>query len=227
MRPILLVGIIVFSVSSLAQQAPTFTVEAESAFVWGQDSPNGAFSSAIQDPLTGSPMHKLTYHGVEVGSRLGYEAQWVQDSKHLRHPYEVIISATTVVNNTDYPVPVEYGGASTDGRVIALIGDKTSKAIPRLDNRKFSQLPCFSSGSFPSEIMFNHSSENNSTNSSSAANPLIVQPKASVTVSAVIAVPSWHLPSEYRYYVRVSHKDYVFSWAMSEILLCGKPRVTF
>lgn len=76
MRPILLVGIIVFSVSSLAQQAPTFTVEAESAFVWGQDSPNGAFSSAIQDPLTGSPMHKLTYHGVEVGSRLGYEAQW-------------------------------------------------------------------------------------------------------------------------------------------------------
>src|ERR1700683_2291443 len=89
-----------------AGQTPTFRAETNSAFVWGQDSPTGAVSSTVEDPLTGNPIHKLTYRGIEVSSRAGWE----------RDPGQTVIPVTvSVVNNTDYPVSMQSGGATYGG----------------------------------------------------------------------------------------------------------------
>ena len=42
--------------------APTIKPDVMSAFVWGEESPSGAFSSTIQDPLTGNAIHALSYN---------------------------------------------------------------------------------------------------------------------------------------------------------------------
>jgi len=51
----------------------TFKKEVSSAFLWGQDSPGGAISSITQDPLTGDSIPTLSYAGIEVSSRMGFE----------------------------------------------------------------------------------------------------------------------------------------------------------
>jgi hypothetical protein len=213
------------AVSPLSAQdsTPTFRTEAESAFVWGQDAPAGALSSTVQDPLTGLARHKLAYKGVEVGSSTGYEDQWVQDSKLLRHGYIVVTTSTTIVNNTDYPVSIEYGDASANGHTAALIGDKTSKTIPRLDNKKFDQLDCYRSSNLMKDAkLVNRDPDINPKGSPAAMNRIVLPPKSAVTIAAATATPevgSWS--GYYRYYVRVDHKDFVFPWPMSQMQPCG------
>ena len=51
----------------------TFKAEAKSAFVWGEDAPEGAISSTVQDPLTGNVIPKLSHGGIDVSSRMGFE----------------------------------------------------------------------------------------------------------------------------------------------------------
>jgi len=61
----------------------------------GEDSPFGAISSIIQDPLTGYAIHKLRYGPIEVSSRIGFEGV---------SAYEVgtyVNYTTTIVNGSD------------------------------------------------------------------------------------------------------------------------------
>src|SRR5215472_8535506 len=88
--------------------------EVVSAFVWGEDSPSGAISSTIKDPLTGHAIHKLRYGSIEVSSRIGFERVSPEEvGAYLNY-------TTTIVNGSDATLLVRYGGTSIDGRAIAL-----------------------------------------------------------------------------------------------------------
>ena len=106
--------------------APIIKVEAKSALVWGEDSRSGAVSSTIQDPLTGNAIHTLSYAGVEVSSRIGFERVGTDFRGTLLN------YSTTIVNNTDATLSVRYGGISVDGHVASPLwvvpaGTKLSK----------------------------------------------------------------------------------------------------
>lgn len=217
-----LVALLLPSPNFPQESTPTFRAEAESAFVWGQDAPHGAVSSIAQDPLTGRILHKLSYNGVEVSSRLGYEAQWMSDSKYLAHPYDVVISVTTVINNAAAPVSAAYGGASADGHEVILIGDKSSKQRVRLGRKPWHSLLCVQSGTVPSDNVILSSDSNGPQNSVSLATARWnVQQNSSITVSALTAIQQPNRTVEYRYFVRVNNKDFVFPWRMDEAQLCG------
>jgi hypothetical protein len=80
-----------------------------SAFVRGEGSTSDAVSSTIQDPLTGDSIHTLSYAGIEVSSRIGFES--VSTSE-----IGIFLNYTsTIVNSTDSRLPVPYGGISVDG----------------------------------------------------------------------------------------------------------------
>ncbi len=215
--------VLTFSCFCLGQETPTFRAETNSAFVWGQDSPTGAVSSTVKDPLTGNPIHKLTYRGIDVSSRAGWERQnWGQTT--------VIPVTVSVVNNTDYPVTVQSGGASYGGYNAPLLYLASSKkSVPR-ESRKYvwetRKMRCFTSGYFPSETLFTGEGE-----------ALTVAPKRAVTMSFAAAVPREReflgfdcvapsgqcLPiNEVRYYLRVNGKDYVFVWGGGSVPYCGK-----
>src|SRR5271167_2300263 len=90
---------------------PTFTAGAASAFVWGEGDDPGAVSSSVRDPVTGNAIHKLSYAGIEVSSRTGYERIG------LGEVGELLNFTTTIVNNTESELSVRQGGASVDGHV--------------------------------------------------------------------------------------------------------------
>jgi hypothetical protein len=78
MRRTLAVMIAVLALTLLMcahNEPPTFTAKAGSAFVWGEDNRSAAVPLSIRDPVTGNTIHKLSYAGIEVSSRAGYE--WV------------------------------------------------------------------------------------------------------------------------------------------------------
>jgi hypothetical protein len=88
---------------------PMIKAKVMSAFVWGADSPSGALSSTIQDPLTSDAIHTLSYAGIEVSSRIGFERVSTNEvGSFLNY-------ATTIVNSTDSTLSVRYGGISFDG----------------------------------------------------------------------------------------------------------------
>src|SRR5215472_3444415 len=94
----------------LAQESSyTFSTDVHAAFVWGQDVRGGATSSTIQDPLTGFTVLKLSYGGVEVSSRMGFERLG------RGRAGEFISYTSTIANNTDSVVSVQYGGINVDG----------------------------------------------------------------------------------------------------------------
>lgn len=218
---------------NVAQEStPAFRTEAESAFVWGQDAPHGAVSSIAQDPLTGRILHKLSYNGVEVSSRLGYEGEWLADSKWLDHPYDVVISVTTVVNDTSAPVSVFYGGATADGHEVIVIGEKSSKQVPYLARKSWHELSCIQNGSVPSEVVILSGEQGevvilageqgrSQRGISHSTDHWNVQPGSSRDASAVTAIQRPNRAAEYRYFVRVNNKDFVFPWRMVEAQLCG------
>jgi hypothetical protein len=64
-------------------------------FVWGEDSATGATLSSTQNPLRGNAVHKLSYGGIEVSSRIGFE---LTDAEELGTYFNCV---TTIVNNTE------------------------------------------------------------------------------------------------------------------------------
>src|SRR5262245_12709877 len=105
---------------------PVIKARVVSAFVWGEDSTSGAISSTIQDPLTGNVIHTLSYDGIEVSSRIGFErVSTTEVGTFLNY-------TTTVVNSTDSNLTVRYGGISVDGHAapplwVVPAGSKLSK----------------------------------------------------------------------------------------------------
>jgi hypothetical protein len=203
---------------------PIIRAEVLSAFVWGEDSPSGAVSSTIQDPLTGNAIHTLSYAGVEVSSRIGFER--VSPDK----VGTFLNYTTTIVNSTDATLSVRYGGISVDGHVasplwVVRAGEKLSKKERKSkpDAVELGKIHCLTNGFLPSDNLF-------SANASSRV--LTVVPRTALTVSSVIRDPrNYHsilcsvegcFPTgTIRYYLRVDTKDYVFVWPGRSAIYCG------
>lgn len=204
---------------------PTIKVEVKSAFVWGEDSPSGAVSSTIQDPLTGNAIRKLSHAGVEVSSRMGFENAG-NDEVGVFLNY-----TTTVANSTDSKLSVRYGGIIVDGHVASALrvvppGRKLTKSERKADHEvaDLGKMHCFTSGFLSNDNLL-------SANAPSQA--LIVAPGTTLTVSTVIrdprsygsilcSVAGCYPKGTIRYYVRVGAEDYVFVWPGQSAVYCGK-----
>lgn len=203
---------------------PIIRSEVMSAFVWGLDSTTGAVSSTIQDPLTGNAIRRLSYAGIQVSSRIGFERVGVGEvGTFLNY-------ATTIVNGTDATLSVRYGGISVDGHAATplwivpadkKLNKKERKSKP--DAVELGKIHCFTSGFLSSDKFF-------SANATSQV--LTVAPRASLTVSSVIRDPrNYHSvlcsvegcypTGTIRYYLRVDNKDFVFVWPGRSAVYCG------
>jgi hypothetical protein len=198
--------------------------EVVSAFVWGEDSPFGANSSTIRDPLTGHDVHKLTYGPIEVSSRIGFERVGPdQVGAYLNY-------TTTIVNASDSTLSVRYGGTSIDGRPVSL----PTVILPgkRLDKRERKnktnlvepeRMQCFINGFLSHDHLFS---------ADGASETLNVSPKTVLTVSSVVrdprsyplrcSVDGCHPIGTIRYYLTVNSQDYVFVWPGQSAIYCGK-----
>lgn len=199
--------------------------EVMSAFVWGEDSPSGAVSSTIEDPLTGNAIHTLSYGGIEVSSRMGFERVGVGE-------VGIFLNYTaTIVNGTDSALSVRYGGISVDGRaaspfwIVPLhkkLSKKERKSQP--DAVELEKIHCITSGFLSSGNFF-------SANASSQV--FTVAPRSALTVSSVIRDPrNYHSvrcsvggcypTGTMRYYLNVRNQDYVFVWPGRSAVYCGE-----
>jgi hypothetical protein len=206
--------------------APTIKAEVKSALVWGEDGPAGAVSSVIEDPLTGNPIHKLSYGGVEVSSRLGFEGMGTDERGTFLN------YTTTIVNGTDARLSLRYGGISVDGHAASPVrlvpaGKKLKKKEERQNQEELVELRkmhCITSGFLPSDNLFS---------ADSSTKILSVAPATALTVSSIIRDPrNYHSilcstagcypTGTIRYYVRVDNLDYVFVWPGRSAVYCGK-----
>ena len=219
----LTLAILAFSLAMFGQDdRTTFKTEAKSAFVWGEDSPEGAVSSTVQDPLTGNAIPKLTHGGIEVSSRMGFE--WVG----LGQAGAFLNYTTTIVNGTDSTLSVRYGGISLDGHPASPLSIvATNKHLNKREIHgknqvvELSKMNCFTSGFLPSDNFF-------------SATPLSqdfsVLPGSALTVSSVIrdlysvrcSVAGCYPTGTMRYSVRVNNRDYVFVRPGRSATYCGK-----
>lgn len=216
---------VAFTVVAFGQDdIPTFKTESTSIFVWGRDSPGGALSSTIQDPLTGTKMLKLAYAGIEVSSRMGFE------KLHPGDVGEVIASSTTIVNNTQSKVSVKYGEITIDGHIVLpLLTVPRRKRLNRKqlkadrDVIESGKLYCFTSGFLSSENFFPKKPP---------SLELTVDPQTTLAVSSVIRDPRQYpircsmagcLPTGMiRYSIRVGSHDYIFDWPGRSLANCGR-----
>jgi hypothetical protein len=207
---------------SRQKEIPTIRAEVKSAFVWGEDSPSGAVSSSIQDPLTGHTIHRLTYGGVEVSSRMGFEG--------LEEGTSLLNYSITVVNSTGSSLTVRYGGITVDGRlgspllVVPPGRQVTKNERMKEDVAELKKMHCVTSGFLPVGNLFS---------AATSSKPLTVSPGTALTVSSIIRDPrSYHSilcsvggcspTGTMRYYLTVGSQDYVFVWPGRSAIYCGK-----
>jgi len=201
-----------------------FATEARSAFVWGSDAPAAATSSTLRDPLTGVEILKLTYAGIEVSSRMGFE------KLRPERVGELIAYTTTIVNATRAKVLVRYGAASIDGHIVSPVS--TVSATKHLSSKRLKREPniveigklyCFTSGFLSSENFFS---------ADQLSLELTVEPQTSLTVSTVIEDPrpyplrctveGCNPIGTVRYSIRVGSHDYIFGWPGRKLVNCGR-----
>lgn len=223
---IFILAVFAYAARVFAQDgAPVIKSEVMSAFVWGEDSPSGAISSTMQDPLTGNTIHALSYNGIQVSSRVGFERVGTDEAG-------IFLNYTaTVVNGTDSTLSVRYGGISVDGRAASLfwivprdkkLSKKERKNKP--DAVELEKIHCLTNGFLSSDNFF-------SANAPSQV--FTVAPRSALTVSSVVRDPrSYHSvlcsvggcypTGTMRYYLNVKDKDYVFVWPGRSAVYCGK-----
>jgi hypothetical protein len=215
-------AILVFTLTTFVQnETPTVKVEVASALVWGENSPLGAVSSSVLDPLTGNPIHKLSYAGIEVSSRAGFE------SVGMGTVGELLNFTTTIVNNTASDLLVRQAGASVDGHLaLPLSVVPTTKGLNKRQREQVWELGkmyCFLGGFLSRESFF-------SANASSKV--FKVSPSTALTVSFVTrdprnysfrcSVEGCYPTGTMRFYVTVNTRDYVFVWPGRSAVYCGK-----
>lgn len=222
---IFVLAVFAFTAWVFAQDgAPAIKSEVMSAFVWGEDSPSGAISSTIQDPLTGNTIHALSYNGIEVNSRMGFERVGADE-------VGIFLNYTaTIVNGTDSTLSVRYGGISVDGHaaspfwIVPLdkkLSKKERKSKP--DAVDLEKIHCFTSGFLSGDNFF-------SANASSQV--FTVAPRSALTVSSVVrdprkyrsvlcSVDGCYPTGTMRYYLNVRNQDYVFVWPGRSAVYCG------
>jgi hypothetical protein len=204
--------------------APAIKAEAISAFVWGQDSSSGAVSSTIQDPLTGNVIRRLSYAGIEVSSRIGFERTGTdQTGTFLNY-------ATTIVNGTDEIALVRYGGIRVDGQLtsplsVAPAGRKAGKKELKSDRDvvEIGKIHCLTSGFLSGDNWFS---------ADASSQVLTVVPRTALTVSSIVrdprryhavlcSVDGCYPTGTIRYYLTVNSRDYVFVWPGRYAVYCG------
>ena len=217
---VLVFGFAVFGQNDL----PTFKAEAKSAFVWGEDSPEGAISSTVQDPLTGNVIPKLSHAGIDVSSRIGFERAG------SGQPGAFLNTTTTIVNRTDQTLSVRYGGISVDGHPFSPLSvvpankhHNKQDVHGTSDVAELSQMTCFRSGFL---------SQDNFFAANTLSQTLSVPPGSALTVSTVIrdlrsyslrcSIEGCYPTGTIRYYVKVNNLDYVFVRPGRSATYCGK-----
>jgi hypothetical protein len=211
------------AVISFAQgDSPTYKAEVRSAFVWGEDSPGGAISSSIRDPLTAASIPKLTYAGIEVTSHMGFE--------RIGHGQAgTFLGCTTmIVNGTEQAISVQWGGISVDGHQVPLLSvpadhNSVHQSNSRHDLLQVSNLSCFRSSFLSSDNLFQEGT---------ALKHFTLDPRRSLSVSSAVRDPrsysvrcsieGCHPIGIVRYSVRVNNQDFVFVWDGRSIVYCGK-----
>lgn len=224
MRRVILLAFLSFVLHGLFAQndVDTFKVDVRNAFVWGDDTPGGAKSWSIKDPLTRTDIFKLSHGGVEVSSRMGFEKLYPQE------PVELIAFTTTIANNTQAKLSVEAGGISVDGHLVPLLFvDSRKSPKSKFNNRTeivdSGNLYCFTSGFLSSENFFSRVGPQRT---------LLVDPRESLAVSSVIRDPRPYSmlcsvdgcfpKGSIRYAIRVGGHEYLFIWPGRSIHNCGK-----
>ena len=211
-----------FAIHTFAQtDVPTFKVHTRSALVWDEVSPANTSSSIISDPLTGREIHRLTSGGVEVSSLVGYERVG------LNTVFKLLTYTTTITNNTDSDLSVQYGGAIVDGHTaLPLWVALTNKGFRKRDRKEIwelSKMHCFTTGFSSKENFF--SADNLSK--TFTIRPRTAQTISSVTMyprlsSTVCSVDGCHITGTIRYYITVNSRDYVFIWPGRSVAYCGE-----
>lgn len=219
-KPILALAFAFFTLGTSAQDdIPTFKTQTKSALIWDESAADHGGASSIRDPLTGDEIHKLSYGGIEVSSRLGYEkVSPDQAGKLLNY-------VTTIANNTESNVSVRYGGASVEGNVTLPLAIGHTRDMSSRDHKEtwdINKLNCFKTRFAPSDELFT---------ASSSPQVFTVRPRTAVTVSfvtrdpresaALCSVDGCHIKGKVRYYITVDHRDYVFVWSGRSIVYCG------
>jgi hypothetical protein len=213
---------LVSTLGTFAQdEMPTFKAEAKSAVVWDKDALASATSSIVSDPLTGNEIHKLSSGGIEVSSRMGFERIRRSEAGKLLN------YTTTIANNTDSDISVQYGGASVDGRVaMPLWVADTNEGLNKRDRKnvwELSKMHCFKSGFASRENFFS---------AHAPSKTFTVRAQTAVTISSVSKDPRWypvqcsldgcHVTGTIRYYITVNRKDFVFVWPGHSVVYCGE-----
>ena len=200
---------------------PILKTNAVSAFVWGEDTYQGATSSSVRDPVTDHIILKLDHGGIEVSSRAGFEKAGSGQAG------ELLNFTTTIVNNTAAELAVHQGGASVDGRLaLPLPVVTTKKGLNKKDRNQVWELAsmnCFSSGFLPNEAFLSPRD---------SSRRLTVTPNRALTVSFVIKDPRYYSvvcsvdgcypKGTIRFFVTVNTTDYVFVWPGRSMVYCGK-----
>jgi len=218
-RTFVLIYLLLTLSTSAQDNIPTFKTQTKSALIWDENAPAHDAASTLHDPLTGNEIHKLSYGGIEVSSRLGYEkVSPDQAGKLLNY-------VTTVANNSESNVSVRYGGASVDGHVTLPLAINPARDPSSRDRKEIwdlNKLSCFKTRFAPSDALF-----------TAASSPQVftVRPKTAVTISFVTKDPrespvlcsidGCHVKGTVRYYVTVDHRDYVFVWSGRSVVYCG------
>ncbi len=218
----LVAAVFLSAIGAFAQSdMPTFKINTASALVWEIGSPENSSFSTIWDPLTGREIHRLSSSGVEVSSIVGYER--ISTSK----VGSLLNYTTTVANNTDSEVTVQYGGASVDGlAALPLWVALTSKDFGKRDRKEIwelSKMQCFKSG---------FSSKQNYFSAHELSRSFTIRPRTAMTISSVTMDPrhsallcsldGCHITGTIRYYISVNRQDYVFVWPGRSVVYCGE-----
>jgi hypothetical protein len=204
---------------SAQDDIPMFKTATRSSLVWDEAVPSDDAISTIRDPLTGNEIHKLSYGGIEVSSRLGYERVSPNTAGKLLN------YITTIANNTDADVSVRYGGASVDGHIASpLLVAPTTNGLSKNERKDLwdlGKMHCFRTN-FASSDQFFSGTQSGQT--------FTVHPKSAATVSFVTLDPrnysalcstdGCHLKGTVRYYITVDRRDFVFVWQGRSIVDC-------
>jgi hypothetical protein len=211
-----------FATCTFAQtNLPTFKVDSKSALVWGEVSAAHSASSTILDPLTGREIHRLTSGGVEVSSLIGYERVG------LNSVFKLLNYTTTITNNTNSELSVQYGGAIVDGHTaLPLWIALTNKGFRKRDRKEIwelSKMHCFTTG---------FSSKDNFFSADNLSKIFTIRPRTALTISSVTMDPrlsstvcsmdGCHIKGNIRYYITVNNRDYVFPWPGRSVVYCGE-----
>ena len=218
--PMLTVACLLLTLSTSAQDnIPTFKTETRSSLVWDEAVLNDDAISTIRDPLTGNEIHKLSYGGIEVSSRLGYERVSPETAGKLLN------YMTTIANNTDADVSVRYGGASVDGRIASPLPVAPTTSGLSKNERKdlwdMGKMHCFRTNFASSDQLFSatQSGQTFTVHAKSAATISFVtlDPR---NYSALCSIDGYHLKGTVRYYITVDRRDFVFVWPGRSIVDC-------